>query len=189
MGAMPDIQPLIEQMYDYFYLARAGELPRGFDKKRMVPRILSMIQRKYKSFTAVELKAAIIKGSDGDYDDNFNRSKGFDVPTINRYLSFYNENEHRVKLAKDKAKIDYVSFKDDLPSDGQISKLAVWWFGFLAKSRRRGALGEVDTPYSQQEFEKDKKYLKGVNKIKLDFLIVKMKESRPGHRLTEYLIK
>jgi len=85
------ITEIITKAYQDFHIARGDVTLDGFRKTRIIPLLVKHIQKHYSDMTAAQLNDALENGAACIYDDDFSRSKNFDIPTMQRWLIKYRE--------------------------------------------------------------------------------------------------
>ena len=100
MLSIQSLTEIFNEFYDKFYFVRNTEVDR-FNRSRFVPIIVKNIQLNYRGFNIEEIRLTLDNGIAGNYDDDYNRSKHFNLPTVTRWFQHYFNNEHLSRRKKE----------------------------------------------------------------------------------------
>lgn len=92
MLSTDSLTEIIEKSYQDFHLVRSEVTIDRFRMKRIIPILVDHIQKHYRKLLAKEVIEALASGISGIYDDQWNRTKSYDLPTFNRWLKTYSDN-------------------------------------------------------------------------------------------------
>lgn len=86
---------IITKSYTDFHLVRSEVTLDGFTMRKIMPFLVKHIQKYHKDMKAYQLIEVLDNGISCMYDDKFNRTKNFDLPTMQMWLNKYRGGDNK----------------------------------------------------------------------------------------------
>ena len=83
------LNSILTKYYNDFHIARGYLTLNGFQRQRILPILIKHINKHHPDMKAEDLTEALENGTGCIYDDEFNKSKYFDLPTMQRWISAF----------------------------------------------------------------------------------------------------
>ena len=175
MLSIQSLTDLVNQFFDKFYFVRQLDVDR-FYRSRFIPMIVKHIRLHYGGLDMQEARQALENGISGICDDKYNRSKNFDLPTVNRWFKEYFDGEHLSKIKKNYNR--YAPYKAPSKNDRDTGIIARWFMSWRPQTKTKN-----EAIYLQQ----DKDFITKLDTWQRNKLREWMQQYRPEHDLTKWI--
>ena len=185
MLSIQSLTEIFNEFYDKFYFVRNTEVDR-FNRSRFVPMIAKNIQLNYRGFNIEEIRLTLDNGIAGNYDNDYNRSKHFNLPTVTRWFQTYFKNEHLAKRKKEYNVSHHSVFKPATDKDREMGTISNWFSIWRIDTNPQLDCEIRNAPYQKQ---KDRNFITDLKDWQRKKLQEWMEQYRPDHELTKWMSK
>ena len=184
MLSIQSLTEIFNEFYDKFYFVRNTEVDR-FNRSRFVPMIIKHFQTHYRSMNIDEIRTTLENGIAGIYDDDYNRSKHFNLPTMNRWFKTYYMGGHLARRKKEYNVSHHSVFKPATDKDREMGTISNWF-----------SVWRIDTGIRPDkvrnepfQIQKDRNFINDLKSWQRKKLQEWMEQYRPDHELTKWIKK